>query len=84
MIKIISIDDFYDDVFSNSFEIIASYDNEKELRDKYGDQTFESFQKGFEDYGYACLSMGDEYHHLDPCEFISLPDYTDDIAVIWD
>ena len=84
MTRIISTDDFYDDVFSNSFEIIASYDDEKELREKYGDQIFESFQKGVEDYGYACFAMGDQNHHLSPLEFIDIPEDTDDIAVRWD
>ena len=45
MTRIISTDDFYDDVLSNSFKIIASYDREKELRETYGDQIFESFKK---------------------------------------
>ena len=84
MTRIISTDDFYDDVLSNTFKIIASYDKEKELREKYGDQIFESFKKEVENYGFACFAMGDQNHHLDYCEFISFPDDTDDIAVRWD
>lgn len=85
MTRIISTDDFYDDVLSNSFKIIASYDREKELRETYGDQIFESFKKEVENYGFACFAMGDQNHHLDPIEFIDLPEETPTgIVIRWD
>ena len=73
--KEINLDTFYDDAFSNSFKILASYENEAELRKTYGDQIFESMKKGVEEYAEACFRMGDNNHHLDAIEFIDIPDF---------
>ena len=73
--KKIKVDNFYDDALSNSFQIIASYENESELRKTYGDQIFESMKKDVEEYAEACFRMGDNNHHLDAIEFIDIPDF---------
>ena len=82
--KKINVDTFYDDALSNSFQIIASYENEAELRKTYGDQIFESMKKGVEEYAEACFRMGDDNHHLDFIEFIDVPDDTPDMSFVWD
>lgn len=82
--KKITLDNFYDDALSNSFKIIASYENEAELRKTYGDQIFESMKKDVEAYAEACFSIGDNNHHISPIEFIDVPDGNDDISILWE
>ena len=82
--KEITLDNFYDDALSNSFKIIASYENEAELRKTYGDQIFESMKKDVEAYADACIRIGDDNHHISPIEFIDVPDGNANVSILWE